>query len=70
MVLLIHKKMLEARRVKWTLEELRTPMSGSYLDNRLTPNNLKDLAAPLCAIGQGQMDNLSIPGELKNDIIN
>lgn len=39
-------------------------MSVSYLDNCLAPDNLKDLAASLSAIGQGQMDNLSISGEL------
>lgn len=38
--------------------------SGSHLDNCLASNHLQDLSTPLGAIGQGQVDNLSVSGEL------
>lgn len=69
MVLLIHKNILELCKTKWTLDEVRILRGGSYLDHRLAPNNLEDLATSLCAIGQGQVDNLSISGELNQDRI-
>lgn len=39
-------------------------MSASYLHHCLAPNHFQDLPTSLCAIGQGQMHNLSISGEL------
>lgn len=41
-----------------------TIMDSSHLNNCFASNHLQDLPTPLGAIGQGQVDNLSISWEL------
>lgn len=43
---------------------LQRSSSVSHLNNCLAADNLQDLATPLGAIWEGQMNNLSVPGEL------
>lgn len=42
----------------------RSALLSSHLDNGLASDHLQDLAAPLGAVRQGQVNNLSIFGEL------
>lgn len=61
---MLHKSSL-IQHATFPLKQCRLPTgAASHLDNRLTSNHLQNLPAPPGAIWQGQVDNLSIPGEL------